>query len=78
MTVTKMAAVVVSVLHVPVTALGLVVGLGLDTVTHYRADRRTGLARDTSVLDQAANRDRSDVAGCRNRLRQGEADVDQR
>lgn len=31
-----------------------------------------------SVLDQAADRDGSDVAGCRNGLRQGEADVDQR
>jgi hypothetical protein len=31
-----------------------------------------------SVLDQAADRDGSDVAGCRNGLREGEADVDQR
>ena len=32
-----------------------------------------------SVLDQAADRDGSDVvAGCRNGLRQGNADVDQR
>jgi hypothetical protein len=27
------------------------------------------------VLDQAADRDRSDMAGCRNGLRQGEADI---
>ena len=31
-----------------------------------------------SVLDQAADRDGSVVAGCRNGLRQGNADVDQR
>ncbi|GAA3907735.1 hypothetical protein GCM10022207_91570 [Streptomyces lannensis] len=31
-----------------------------------------------SVLDQAADRDSGDVAGCRKRLSQGEADVDQR
>ncbi|WP_405693945.1 transcriptional regulator [Streptomyces sp. NBC_01185] len=52
MTVTKMVAlaVVVSVLDVPVTALGLVIGLGLDAVTHYWADRRTGLARLAAAL----------------------------
>jgi hypothetical protein len=33
---------------------------------------------DASVLDQAADRDRSDVAGCRKGLCQGETDVNQR
>jgi len=36
---------VVLVLHLPVTALGLVLGLGLDAASHYWADRRTTLAK---------------------------------
>ncbi|MEU3522012.1 transcriptional regulator [Streptomyces sp. NPDC006654] len=36
---------VVLVLGLPVTALGLVLGLGLDAASHYWADRRTTLAR---------------------------------
>ncbi|MET8714441.1 transcriptional regulator [Streptomyces sp. NPDC004735] len=52
MTLTKglALAVVVSVLDVPVTAPGLVVGLGLDAVTHYWADRRAPLARLATAL----------------------------
>ncbi|MGW5497754.1 transcriptional regulator [Streptomyces olivaceoviridis] len=36
---------VAAVLGLPVTALGLAVGLGLDAASHYWADRRTTLAR---------------------------------
>ena len=36
---------VVLVLGLPVTALGLVLGLGADAVSHYWADRRTTLKR---------------------------------
>ncbi len=36
---------VVLVLGLPMSALGLVVGLGLDAASHYWADRRTTLAR---------------------------------
>jgi hypothetical protein len=52
------------------------VALAVSFGTHHAADRRVPGEGDPSVLDQAANRDRSDVAGCRNRLRQGEASVD--
>ncbi|MET8566437.1 transcriptional regulator [Streptomyces flaveolus] len=47
LTLTKLVALVpvVLVLGLPVTALGLVVGLGLDAASHYWADRRTTLAR---------------------------------
>ncbi|OKJ42735.1 hypothetical protein AMK22_04870, partial [Streptomyces sp. CB01580] len=38
-------AAVVLLLGLHVTAAGLVIGLGLDVVTHYWADRRSGLAR---------------------------------
>lgn len=36
---------VVLVLNLPVTTLGLILGLGLDAASHYWADRRTTLAR---------------------------------
>jgi hypothetical protein len=36
---------VVLVLHLPVTSLGLVLGLGIDAATHFWADRRTTLKR---------------------------------
>lgn len=47
LTLTKAIALVpvVLVLGLPVTALGLVLGLGLDAASHYWADRRTTLAR---------------------------------
>lgn len=46
LTITKglLLAPVALVLHLPVTVLGLVLGLGIDAVTHYWADRRTTLA----------------------------------
>lgn len=37
-------AVVVMALDIPVTATGVVVGLGIDAVTHWWADRRSTLA----------------------------------
>lgn len=36
-----------------------------------------GLRPKYSVLDQAADRDGTDMAGCRKGLRQSEADIDQ-
>ena len=47
LTLTKVLALsaVVLVLDVSVTAVGLVLGLGLDGASHYWADRRTTLAR---------------------------------
>ena len=47
LTVTKavVLAPVVLVLGLPVTALGLALGLGADAISHYWADRRTTLAR---------------------------------
>lgn len=47
LTLTKAAllAPVVLLLDLPVTALGLALGLGIDAATHYWADRRTTLAR---------------------------------
>lgn len=47
LTITKglVLAPAVLVLHLPVTALGLVLGLGIDALTHYWADRRTTLKR---------------------------------
>lgn len=47
LTLTKgiLLAPVVLLLDLPVTALGLVLGLGIDAGTHYWADRRTTLAR---------------------------------
>lgn len=47
LTITKglVLAPVALVLHLPVTALGLVLGLGIDAATHYWADRRTTLAK---------------------------------
>ncbi|MFD3716268.1 transcriptional regulator [Streptomyces sp. NPDC058677] len=46
LTLTKAIALapVVLLLDLPVTALGLVLGLGIDAATHYWADRRTTLA----------------------------------
>lgn len=46
LTVTKgiALAAVVAVLELPVSVLGVVVGLGVDAVTHWWADRRTTLA----------------------------------
>ncbi|MBP5942597.1 transcriptional regulator [Streptomyces acidiscabies] len=46
LTVTKgvLLAPAVLLLDLPVSALGLVLGLGIDAVTHYWADRRTTLA----------------------------------
>ncbi|MET8861287.1 transcriptional regulator [Streptomyces sp. NPDC004579] len=35
----------VLLLHLPVTTLGLVLGLGVDALSHYWADRRTTLKR---------------------------------
>lgn len=43
-----------------------------------RADFQHQAGHMQSVLDQTADRDGSDVAGGRNGLRQGKADVDQR
>jgi len=47
LTLTKLVVLipVVVVLGLHVTALGLVIGLGVDAATHYWADRRTTLAR---------------------------------
>lgn len=47
LTVTKLVALalVVTVLDVPVTAVGLVAGLGVDAVSHWWADRRETLKR---------------------------------
>ena len=47
LTLTKLVVLVpvVLVLGLPVTALGLVLGLGADAVSHYWADRRTTLKR---------------------------------
>jgi len=47
LTLTKgiLLALVVVVLQLPVTALGLVLGLGIDAGTHWWADRRTTLRR---------------------------------
>lgn len=46
LTITKalLLAVVVLVLDLPVTALGIAAGLGIDAVTHWWADRRSSLA----------------------------------
>ncbi|CAL9677800.1 hypothetical protein SUDANB105_08111 (plasmid) [Streptomyces sp. enrichment culture] len=47
LTITKglVLAPVVLLLHLPVTALGLTLGLGIDALSHYWADRRTPLKR---------------------------------
>lgn len=58
---------------------GHIAGLPADPPGNGAACGKAGSDVDgASVLDQAADRDGSDVAGCRNGLRQGEADVDQR
>jgi hypothetical protein len=46
--------------------------------THQAMFARSALVASTSVLDQAADLDRSDMTGCRDDLRKGEADIDQR
>jgi hypothetical protein len=55
----------------------------LSLSDQLRAEPDGGQARQVdvggaSVLDQAVDWNGSDVAGCRNGLRQAEADVDQR
>ncbi|MBC2869823.1 transcriptional regulator [Streptomyces mexicanus] len=45
---------VVLVLDLPVTTLGLVLGLGIDAATHYWADRRTTLKRLADRCGQTA------------------------
>lgn len=49
-----------------------------DTQMRWAATELTGKMEVHSVLDQAADRDGTDMAGNRNSLRQGDADVDQR
>lgn len=55
LTLTKAAvlAVVVLLLDLPVTAAGLTIGLALDAVTHWWADRRTTLAWLARVTGKA-------------------------
>lgn len=55
LTVTKLALLlpVALLLGVDLSVLGLVVGLGVDAVTHWWADRRGTLARLAKVLGQA-------------------------
>lgn len=54
LTLTKGAvlAPVVALLHLHVTILGLALGLGVDAVTHYWADRRTTLQRLARLCDK--------------------------
>ena len=65
-----------------IDAAGLSFLLGVPRWRPRRAPAPTGLrskvAELRSMLDQAADRDGSDVAGCRHGLCEGEADVDQR
>jgi len=44
---------VVLLLHLPVTAAGLILGLALDAATHWWADRRTTLARLAKICGKA-------------------------
>ncbi|WP_329143460.1 DUF3307 domain-containing protein [Streptomyces sp. NBC_01456] len=55
LTLTKGAtlAVVVALLHLPVTALGVTLGLAVDAVTHWWADRRSTLAWLAKICGKA-------------------------